>query len=594
MSATSGPSLPPALLVEVDGIVDRFLEGRHIPGLAIGIVAGGALVHDRGIGVRSIDVPAASARVDADTVFRIASMTKSFTAATLVSLRDEGVLALDDPVARYVPELADLRGPTRDAPPITIRHLLTMSSGLATDDPWGDRQQSLDLRAFTELLRGPLTFAWTPGTRFEYSNLGYGILGRVITNVAGREYREVVRERILDPLGLASTGFLAEEVPPDRLAHGYLWRDGAYQREPMDGYGALASMGGIFSTVRDLSRWVAWLAEAFPPRDDPDDAIPLSRASRREMQQVHRDVPADVELDPLDAPPTVIAGGYGFGLGVADDSRIGRIVAHSGGYPGYGSNMRWHPASGVGVVVLANHRYAPSTRLAAELLVALVRGAAAPARMIEPAPALVAAREVIGRLFDAWDDDVADRLFAMNVELDEPVAARRRSLEAVRAAHGMLQPDPDLHEDPESPLYATWWLVAADGTRVKVELGLSPEGPPRVQTFDVTVVPVPPDSLTAVVSTFIAAANAGRPPELATAGSWRGPSIERTAAIVSATYAPLRVLGATSVDGDRTATWRAAGAGGSLEVRVALEEGTGLVRSLQVLPRLRSAPAHGV
>ena len=173
-----------------DAVADAFLVGKHVPGLAYGVIVDGELVHSRGIGTIRVGEDAPP---DADSVFRIASMTKSFTAATVISLRDEGRLALDDPIARYVPELAELRGPTRDSPVITIRHLLTMASGLATDDPWGDRQQGLDLAAFSDLLRGDLTFAWTPGTRFEYSNLGYGILGRLITNVAGAEYREVVR-----------------------------------------------------------------------------------------------------------------------------------------------------------------------------------------------------------------------------------------------------------------------------------------------------------------------------------------------------------------------------------------------------------------
>ncbi|TAK02375.1 MAG: class A beta-lactamase-related serine hydrolase, partial [Chloroflexota bacterium] len=198
-----------------DAIADAFLAGKHIPGVAYGVVIDGELVHSRGIGTLRVGEEAPP---DADSVFRIASMTKSFTAATIVGLRDEGRLSLDDPIGQHVPELAGLHGPTSDSPPVTVRHLLTMSSGLATDDPWGDRQQGLDLATFSELLQGPLTFAWAPGTRFEYSNLGYGILGRLITNVAGEEYREVVRARLLEPLGLAATTFLMDDVAPDRLA----------------------------------------------------------------------------------------------------------------------------------------------------------------------------------------------------------------------------------------------------------------------------------------------------------------------------------------------------------------------------------------
>ncbi|MEO5918572.1 MAG: serine hydrolase domain-containing protein, partial [Candidatus Limnocylindrales bacterium] len=289
-------------LEAVDAIADRFLVGKHIPGVVYGVVSNGELIHSRGIGTLRVGE---DARPDADSVFRIASMTKSFTAAMLLKLRDEGLLGLDDPVARHVPELTGLRGPTADSPVITIRHVLTMASGLATDDPWGDRQQGLDLGAFSELLSRPLTFAWPPGTRFEYSNLGYGILGRVITNVAGAEYRDVVRNRLLAPLGMDATTYLAEEVDPARLAHGYLWRDDAYIDEPIDPYGALASMGGIFTSVRDLARWVGFFTDSYPPRDDPEGASPLSRASRREMQQAAGAWWPSVMLPSPDADPDV-------------------------------------------------------------------------------------------------------------------------------------------------------------------------------------------------------------------------------------------------------------------------------------------------
>src|SRR4029078_2170522 len=116
------------------------------------------------------------------------------------------------PVSAHVPALEDWVGPTADAGPITIRQLLTISAGLPTDDPWGDRQQALPLDAFEALLRARPVFAWTPGTTYEYSNLGYGILGRLITGAAGEEYGDAVRARLLRPLGLASSGFHEDEV----------------------------------------------------------------------------------------------------------------------------------------------------------------------------------------------------------------------------------------------------------------------------------------------------------------------------------------------------------------------------------------------
>lgn len=310
----------------------------------------------RGLGTTRM---AADERPDAASIFRIASMTKSFTAAAVVLLRDEGRLRLDDPVEAWVPDLAGLRGPTADSPPITIEHLLTMSAGFPTDDPWGDRQQGLDLDRFGAFLREGPSLAWTPGTRFDYSNLGYGILGRVVTAAGGLEYREFVQRRLLEPLGMSATTFLPEMVPEERRARGYVRRDEAWVDEPSDPYGALAAMGGVLTSMEDLARWVAGFTDAFPPRDDPAGPHPLSRASRREMQQVHRSFPPELSWASADATPTLVSGGYGYGLFVFDDLRLGRVVGHGGGYPGFGSHMRWHPASGSGVIAFGNARYAP-------------------------------------------------------------------------------------------------------------------------------------------------------------------------------------------------------------------------------------------
>ncbi len=309
-------------------------------------------------------------------------MTKSFTAAMTLLLRDEGVLGLDDPVGIHVPELAGFKGPTADSPLITLRHLLTMDGGLSIDDPWGDRLQGLPLDRFSELLAEGFEFAWTPGTAFEYSNLGYGILGRVLSSASGIEYRDLVWRRILEPLGLSATCYDADDVPSGRLVQGHTHRDDAFVDEPFDGYGALASMGGIFSSVRDLATWVAGFADAFPARDDPDTGHPLGRASRREMQQVHRSLPSELEpYDPALAPPMDTTG-YGFGLFVQSNLAMGHVVAHSGGYPGFGSHMRWHVASGMGVIALGNRTYAPMYKPCTEALATLVNADVSPVRTV--------------------------------------------------------------------------------------------------------------------------------------------------------------------------------------------------------------------
>ena len=388
MTVASAPTALEAALARIDALADRRFAEWHVPGLAYGVVLGGELIHSRGLGTLRVGEEATPT---ASSVFRIASMTKSFTAATVLLLRDEGLLRLDED-DRYVPELATLRYPTADSPRITVRHLLTMTAGLPTDDPWGDRQQGLDLARFAELLRGGLSFAWAPGTRFEYSNTGYGILGRLITNVAGREYREVVRERLLDPLGMTSTGYLEEEVPPERLARATCGATSAFLEEPMDGYGALASMGGLFTTVEDLARWVGGFLDAFPSRDEPGRRPPaLARVPPRDAAA---DGAGHVPRQPRLGASRLRCRdrAYGFGLFQIDNLKVGRVVGHGGGYPGFGSSMRWHPASGLGLIGLTNGRYGPAGLLAREQMAELLAAEVSPTRRPRPNEATEAAR----------------------------------------------------------------------------------------------------------------------------------------------------------------------------------------------------------
>ena len=562
------------------------------PGIAWGVVAGGALVH---VGARGTLRVGEDRPPDAASIFRIASMTKSFTAAAVLLLRDEGRLALDDPVAQHVPDLAGLAGPTADSPAVTIRHLLSMSAGFPTDDPLGDRLQELPLDVFSDLLRAGVTFAWPPGTAFEYSNLGYGILGRVITQAAGREYREVVEERLLRPLGMAATTFLPESVPDDRLAHGYVRRDELWEREPIDGYGALAAMGGILTSVAELARWVAGLADAFPARDEPDEGHPLSRASRRELQQVQRAFPPELTYDGTGGPPTLTAGGYGFGLFVVHDLEIGTTVGHGGGYPGFGSHMRWHPGTGLGVVALANARYAQVHRPTADALRALVRTGVAPRRRVRPAPTTERLRAAADRLLLAWDDDLADSVFAANMDLDEPRELRRATAARAVERLGRLVPD----EEPpraDSPAHLAWWLRGERG-RLKVELLASGEAVPRIQALALEVVPDPSPTLVALagrVAALLALDPPRWPDDLPVSPGTDPVSLERSLRAAELLLGPLTLGRPTAGDGERMLVIevhgeRGHGERGRGELRLEVDE-TGAVRRAAVVPGPVAAP----
>jgi CubicO group peptidase (beta-lactamase class C family) len=505
--------------VTVDALADSFHRRGGQPGLVYGIVAGGRLAHARGLGHRWLGGPAPDAR----TVFRIASMTKSFTAAAVLLLRDEGTLALDDLAEVYVPELRTLTPASPDAPRISVRHLLTMTAGFPTDDPWGDRQQGLPLAEFSALLSDGLSFAWAPGTRFEYSNLGYALLGRVIAAASGMTYPDFVRDRLLRPLHLSQTGFDASQFDPVRLAHGYRPGADGWQEVVPDGCGAFAPMGGVFSCVADLARWVSGFAAAFPPGDSGSGgAHPLPRASRREMQlpRVPLGPPAIARFpgDPAWAGPV----SYGFGLFVEESPAWGRVVSHSGGYPGFGSTMRWHVATGTGVIVLANSTYAGASSLAVRLLEAVLpqvpaAGPQTAPPVSGPAPApggpwpeTVRARREVGQLLQAWDDAAADLLFSENVAQDEPYAERRRKAGLIGQRIGDFREDTDRAPEFDSPAHCRWWLRGEQGT-IQAEIRLTPERHPRVQSLTLALPPAPDSPLARLLATVVSLLNEGAP-----------------------------------------------------------------------------------
>ena len=184
--AAPAASLPlERLIPAIDARFARFQQEAHVPGLVYGIVRDGRLVHVRAMGVQDLD---SKRPVDGDSLFRIASMSKAFTALAILKLRDEGRLALDAPAETYVPDMRNWRYPTSDSPRIRVRDLLSHVGGFVTDDPWGDRQQELSEADFTQMLRDGVPFTRAPGTAYEYSNFGYALLGRIVTNVSGRPH----------------------------------------------------------------------------------------------------------------------------------------------------------------------------------------------------------------------------------------------------------------------------------------------------------------------------------------------------------------------------------------------------------------------
>jgi len=278
------------LVPQLDKLFADDVAKNHYPGLGVGIVLDGELVYARGFGFRDLG---AKSPFGVDTVFRIASVTKGFTAMAVLKLRDEGKLSLDVPAAEYYPPLAALAYPTRDSPPVTVRQLLTHGSGLPEDNYWADVAIDMTDADLAALVQSGMSFSSAPDTRFAYSNVGYALIGKIIEKVSGMPAREYVRQQVLLPLGMTASAWELEEVPRDRLAFGYRGaegyrsQDGRQEPAPILRDGVFDVAGGLYTTVQDMARYLAFQLSAWPPSDGPETG-PVRRSSEREMQQGQR------------------------------------------------------------------------------------------------------------------------------------------------------------------------------------------------------------------------------------------------------------------------------------------------------------------
>lgn len=408
---------------------------------------------------------------NANQQFRIASMTKSFTAAAVLLLRDRGSLQLDTPIEEIIPELR-LRPVTSDSPAITVRDLLTMTAGFATDDPWADRQLAISKDEFDALMQDGAYSAAPARTSYVYSNYGYAILGRIITNVSGEPFQSFISSELLEPLGMTSTSWSPltnVHAKPHRITDNDVIPD---EPEALED-GEFAAMGGMWSTVNDLLKWTDFFIDAFPARSD-DDKHPLSRASRREMQKLTN---YDRSLSSGLFPDGKGPGGYGMGLIAVDDPRSGLLVNHSGGLPGYGSNMTWLPKRHTAVVSLANVTYAPMRTHNLALLAKLEDAGNIPAEAKLEVPLLDVFANLLVGLFNQWDDERANEIFADNVALDESYERRRSALGGL----GRLKLR---NVTARSAASATAVVIDATSKQLYwLSFSLSSQSVPKVQTY---------------------------------------------------------------------------------------------------------------
>jgi CubicO group peptidase (beta-lactamase class C family) len=456
---------------------------NHLPGVAYGVVAGDSLIFSGGYGMTDVET---GEKVTSQSLFRIASMSKSFTAMAILKLRDEGKLTLSDQASRYIPNLEQLIYLTSDAPPVTIFNLLTMTAGFPEDNPWGDRFLDISDEALMNQVGEGISFSNVPSLHYEYSNLGFGLLGHIISEVSGVPFQEYITNNILRPLGMEHTFWEYSSAPKELLAMGYRWKDDHWDPEPMLHDGAFAAMGGLITSVDDFSKYIAFHLSAWPPRSEPESG-PVKRSTIREMHRMNN--PGySASPDRLGDDPSPLLQGYGYGLRVVKDQEGVLEVGHNGGLPGFGSSYMFYPQYGIGIMAFSNLTYAGGAVKSAnfQTMKQLVNAGLFNPRVLPASDILENRKEQVTELIKSWDPLLENKIVAANLYLDIPKEKRMEEAAQLLSKTGEIVSAGPM--EPENQLRGNFILIG-EKRNLKVYFTLSPEPEPRVQRLTLELEP---------------------------------------------------------------------------------------------------------
>jgi CubicO group peptidase (beta-lactamase class C family) len=323
-------------------LLDVWMDAQQayegIPGMSAAVVHDQELVWAKGFGYAHVEseIPAT-----ASTMYSICSISKLFTAVSVMKLRDQGHLRLDDPVDKHL-DWFDIADRFADAGPVTIEGILTHSSGLPRESafpywtgpgyPFPTHEQIVERISQQSMLYPTRTY-------YQYSNLGLTLAGEIVATLSGYSFDQYVRGHILDPLGMTSTYTdHIDRFRGNQLATGYTirGRDGTRKVVPPYKVRGIAPAAGLISTVEDLARFASWQFRAL---DGHDDSL-LDRHTLREMHRVHW-------MEP-DGQTTY---GLGFSVWKENDKSF---VGHGGSCPGYRSQLLLRPQEKIATVYMTN------------------------------------------------------------------------------------------------------------------------------------------------------------------------------------------------------------------------------------------------
>nr|WP_295928427.1 serine hydrolase domain-containing protein [uncultured Dyadobacter sp.] len=466
-----------ATLPVVEKLYRDYADKNHFPGLAFGLVVDGKLLLSGGQGFTEI---ATSTKAGPKSLFRIASMSKSVTAMGILALRKEGKLKLDDPAYLYIPELKNMPSLTADAPAITIRHLLTHMAGFPEDNPWGDRQLDTKDEDLIALISKGISFSNVPGVTYEYANLGFAMLGKIITNVSGKPYQTYINEVIFKPLGMTNTIWEYTEAPKNLLAHGYRYEDAIWKEEELEHDGTYGAMGGLITSIDDFSKYVAFHLSAWPPSSGAETG-PVLRSDVREMQMPWNFSSLNASYKYPSGRSCAMVSAYGYGLRWSKDCEGRTGIGHTGGLPGFGSQWQILPEYGIGIIAHANRTYAGMATINTAVLDTIISLAGLKPLPVSVSNILKQRKDQLVKLLPTWQNAEQSGIFAENFFPDRSVSHRRKELDVLLAQAGAITGSTEMVA--ENQLRGAFMLKCASGN-IRVFFTLSPENPALIQQLD--------------------------------------------------------------------------------------------------------------
>jgi CubicO group peptidase (beta-lactamase class C family) len=465
------------ILPKIDSIFQEFKMKNNLPSVAYGLVVDGKIIYEKSVGTTNYK---SNQNADNQSVYRIASMSKSFASVAILQLRDAGKLKLDNPVSMYIPEIKGQKY-SKDSPEITIRHLLTHAAGFPEDNPWGDRQLGISEAKMLAMFKKRITFSNEPGIAYEYSNMGFAMLGYIIKKVSGQSYQTYIINNIWKPLGMNDTYWEYSKVPDKQLVRGYRWLNNEQIEQPLEHDGAYGIMGGMLTTIEDFGKYIAIHQSAYESNSASSKV--LKKSSIKEMHQPWNFNNFSPNAKDISGKPCPNVAAYGYGLRWGKDCEQKVTIGHTGGLPGFGSNWKILPDYGVGIVSFANGTYAPTSAVNGIVLDLIVEKVNLKPRVFPISPILNQRKNELLALLPSWQNSEKSGIFAENFFLDYFQKMLKPEAEAIFEKAGKILKVNEIV--PENALRGTVILEGEKGN-IHINFTLSPENPALIQAYNIS------------------------------------------------------------------------------------------------------------